>query len=316
MGYRVSGTLKLPDGSPATNAEIEFISRKNFSPLVQELKSNIRCSTTGAYDATLEYGEYAVVVYPGGTYPAAIGIITLATDTVAGQDLPTLLQQAGWQPATPEYIQQISLWLAEANSSATNAAASASSAASTLANVVPKTRTVNGKALGADIALSAVDVGAVPAKEALIRLDDGIVSGWPNNTNGSPDNYINRSIIRLSDTHGMLSFFGDDTKSSYRLGVQSSNPSTNFTSVVGTFELNPYGGAVKINGHNAYHSGNIVGSGGIIEKGSNANGRYTKFIDGTLVVDNSGAPVATNPVTFIGAVTSVDSNKLRFGYWK
>lgn len=124
MGYRVSGILKLPDGAPANNAEIEFISRKNFSPLVQELKSNIKCSATGAYDVTLEYGEYAVVVYPGGTYPAALGTIILAADTVAGQDLPTLLQQACWQPATPEYIQHIAAWLAEADASASAALAS------------------------------------------------------------------------------------------------------------------------------------------------------------------------------------------------
>lgn len=130
MGYRVSGILKLPDGAPANNAEIEFISSKNFSPLVQELKSNIKCSATGAYDVTLEYGEYAVIVYPGGTYPAALGTIILASDTVAGQDLPTLLQQAGWQPATPEYIQQIEVWLAEANNSAINSSVSASAAKS------------------------------------------------------------------------------------------------------------------------------------------------------------------------------------------
>lgn len=134
MGYRVSGILKLPDGAPANNAEIEFISRKNFSPLVQELKSNIRCSATGAYDVTLEYGEYAVIVYPGGAYPAALGTIILAADTVAGQDLPTLLQQAGWQPATPEYIQQIAQWLAEANASATSAGLSAASAANSAAS--------------------------------------------------------------------------------------------------------------------------------------------------------------------------------------
>lgn len=134
MGYRVSGILKLPDGAPANNAEIEFISRKNFSPLVQELKSNIKCSATGAYDVTLEYGEYAVIVYPGGTYPAALGTITLAADAVAGLDLPTLLQQAGWQPATPEYIQQIAQWLAEANASATSAGLSAASAANSAAS--------------------------------------------------------------------------------------------------------------------------------------------------------------------------------------
>lgn len=124
MGYRVSGILKLPDGTPANNAEIEFISRKNFSPLVQELKSNVKCSATGAYDVTLEYGEYAVIVYPGCTYPAALGTIILAADTVAGYDLPTLLQQEGWQPATPEYIVQIQGWLLEA---AAHEAASAAS---------------------------------------------------------------------------------------------------------------------------------------------------------------------------------------------
>ena len=121
MGYRVKGTLKLPDGSPASNAEIEFISRKTFSPLVQELKSNMLCGPTGDYDVTLELGEYAVLVYPGGTYPAALGTIIIASDTVAGQDLPSLLQQSGWQPATPEYIQQISAWLVEANASASAA---------------------------------------------------------------------------------------------------------------------------------------------------------------------------------------------------
>ena len=77
MGYRVSGILKLPDGSPAANAELEFISRKNYTPLLRDLKSNHRCTSSGAYDVTIEYGEYAVIVYPGGTYPAALGTIIL-----------------------------------------------------------------------------------------------------------------------------------------------------------------------------------------------------------------------------------------------
>lgn len=138
MGYRVKGILKLPDGAPANNAEIEFISRKNFSPLVRELKSNIRCSATGSYDVTLEYGEYAVVVYPGGTYPAALGTIILAADTVAGHDLPTLLQQEVWQPATPEYVQQIQVWLSQADKYAQDAKQSADDAALTLSSAVKK----------------------------------------------------------------------------------------------------------------------------------------------------------------------------------
>lgn len=173
MGYRVSGILKLPDGTPANNAEIEYISRKNFSPLVQELKSNIRCSATGAYDVTLEYGEYAVIVYPGGTYPAALGTIILAADTVAGQDLPTLLQQAGWQPATPEYIQQIAAWLADANASAASSTASASAAKVSETN--SKASEIAAEADRSEVAANTADVRVkhsdVVAKSAQVSID-------------------------------------------------------------------------------------------------------------------------------------------------
>lgn len=125
MGYRVKGTLKLPDGTPGTNCEIEFASRKNFTPVLTGMGVSIRTDSAGAYDVTLEYGAYAVILRTGNTYPTAIGQIIVASDTVVGQDLPTLLEQSGWQPATPEYIQQINKWLAEANASATMAEASA-----------------------------------------------------------------------------------------------------------------------------------------------------------------------------------------------
>ena len=73
-----------------------------------------------------------------------------------------------------------------------------------------------------------------------------------------------------------------------------------------------------------YHSGNILGTvshsggiptGAIIERGSNANGRFTKYACGTVIMDNSGGAITTNPVVTVGAVTSVDSDKLRYGYW-
>lgn len=173
MGYRVKGTLKLPDGSPASNAEIEFISRKNFSPLVQELKSNILCGQTGAYDVTLEFGEYAVIVYPGGTYPAALGTIILAADTAAGQDLPSLLQQSGWQPATPEYIQQITAWLAEANASATSSKASASAAK--ISETSAKSSEIAVEAYSSEVAANTTDVRVkhadVVAKAAQVSID-------------------------------------------------------------------------------------------------------------------------------------------------
>lgn len=125
MGYRVKGTLKLPDGTLGTNCEIEFTSRKNFTPVLTGMGVSIRTDSAGAYDVTLEYGAYAVILRTGNTYPTAIGQIIVASDTVVGQDLPTLLEQSGWQPATPEYIQQITKWLDRAESAATRSEASA-----------------------------------------------------------------------------------------------------------------------------------------------------------------------------------------------
>lgn len=125
MGYRVKGTLKLPDGTPGTNCEIEFTSRKNFTPMLTGMGVSIRTDSAGAYDVTLEYGAYAVILRTGNTYPTAIGQIIVASDTVAGQDLPTLLEQSGWQPATPEYVQHITEWLDMAESAATRSEASA-----------------------------------------------------------------------------------------------------------------------------------------------------------------------------------------------
>lgn len=173
MGYRVSGILKLPDGTPANNAEIEFISRKNFSPLVQELKSNIKCSATGAYDVTLEYGEYAVIVYPGGTYPAALGTITLAADAVTGLDLPTLLQQAGWQPATPEYIAQINTWLAQANASADRANNEASRA-TTQADRAKSEADRAAQITGINTVMDAIGLAAIPLPRLLAPLTNNL----------------------------------------------------------------------------------------------------------------------------------------------
>lgn len=125
MTYRIKGTLKLPSGQPAAGVDIEFISRRNYSPLLMDLSSVIKTTQSGAYDITLEYGEYAVVVYWGCNQPSHIGKLFVYSDTATGLDLQTLLQQSDWQPATPEYIQQIQDWLAQANTYASQAAESA-----------------------------------------------------------------------------------------------------------------------------------------------------------------------------------------------
>ena len=179
MGYRVKGTLKLPDGTPGTNCEIEFTSRKNFTPVLTGMGVSIRTDSAGAYDVTLEYGAYAVILRTGNTYPTAIGQFIVASDTVVGQDLPTLLEKSGWQPATPEYIQQITKWLEEANASATMATASASAAKVSETN--SKASEIAVEADRSEVAVntaiaSASAIAAQESAETAHELVDGIES--------------------------------------------------------------------------------------------------------------------------------------------
>jgi hypothetical protein len=57
-----------------------------------------------------------------------------------------------------------------------------------------------------------------------------------------------------------------------------------------------------------------VPDGAIIERGSNANGSYTRWADGTQICWNA-AGITTNPAAFSDTPVSIDSNKLRIGRW-
>lgn len=171
MTYRIKGTLKLPDGSAAAGVDIEFISRRNYSPLLMDLSNIIKTTSTGTYDVTLQYGEYAVVVYWGCNQPSHIGKLFVFSDTVPGLDLQTLLQQADWQPATPEYIQQIQDWLAQAGASASQAVNSAAAAkASELASEADRAEVASNKTIvinaQADVTEKHSDVTAKAAQVA------------------------------------------------------------------------------------------------------------------------------------------------------
>ncbi|MEG1651869.1 MAG: prophage tail fiber N-terminal domain-containing protein [Hafnia sp.] len=171
MPYRIKGTLKQPSGQPAAGVDIEFISRRNYSPLLMDLSSVIKTTSTGAYDITLEYGEYAVVVYWGCNQPSHIGKLFVFSDTAAGLDLQTLLQQADWQPATPEYIQQIQDWLAQSGASASQAVNSAAAAkASENAAEADRAEVASNKTIvvdaQADVSAKAADVTTKAAQVA------------------------------------------------------------------------------------------------------------------------------------------------------
>lgn len=184
MGYRVKGTLKLPDGTPGTNCEIEFTSRKNFTPMLTGMGVSIRTDSTGAYDVTLEYGAYAVILRTDNTYPSAIGQLTVGPDTVAGQDLPTLLEKSGWQPATPEYIQQITEWLDRAESAAVSSEASAVKSATDGAAhaAIAKSQADRAKSeadrasqiSGLDTVSDAIGMAALPLPDVWAPLSDSL----------------------------------------------------------------------------------------------------------------------------------------------
>lgn len=94
------------------------------------------------------------------------------------------------------------------------------------------------------------------SKNGNIAIGDGL-EGFPVDANSNANNYINRSIIRLTNGNNGLAFFGDGANNSRRMGIQSGHGSSSYASVLGILELNPFGGPVKINGYTPWHDGNL-----------------------------------------------------------
>jgi len=73
-----------------------------------------------------------------------------------------------------------------------------------------------------------------------------------------------------------------------------------------------------------FDTGNLLGTvsqsggnptGAVIEAGSNANGDYVRFADGTQICTNANAAIVTAPAAFVGTITKIDSDKLWIGVW-
>lgn len=58
-----------------------------------------------------------------------------------------------------------------------------------------------------------------------------------------------------------------------------------------------------------------VPTGAVIESGSNANGRYVRWADGTQICTNDNAAITTAPAAFTGTITKIDGDKLWLGRW-
>ena len=75
---------------------------------------------------------------------------------------------------------------------------------------------------------------------------------------------------------------------------------------------------------NLYDNANIVApvsesggipTGGVIERGSNGDGEYIRFADGTQLCTNANAAITTAPAPFTGTITKIDGDKLWIGAW-
>lgn len=56
-------------------------------------------------------------------------------------------------------------------------------------------------------------------------------------------------------------------------------------------------------------------TGAVIERGSNGDGDYVRWADGTQICTNANAPITTAPADFTGAITRIDGDKLWIGRW-
>lgn len=154
-----------------------------------------------------------------------------------------------------------------------------------IAKGVTEERKVNGKPLSADIVLGAGDVGALPRTGGVatgpISVDNGtsgvgLVSAGGTSHKaamgvsvsvgevlfGTADGSNNIvSYLRVGNTAKSLKFLPNAESPQYEVFHRGNNPAaSDITGIVGS-----------------------LSSGAVIESGSNANGEYVKFADGTMI---------------------------------
>lgn len=131
------------------------------------------------------------------------------------------------------------------------------------------------------------------------------------------------SISNIGDTNAGIFFPAADTVAFSTDGAERARiHASGGVSIGGTTD--PGAGNLTVNGSLAYTRGNIVGTvsqssgtptGAIVERGSNANGEYVRFADGTQIcaftvsTSASAAVTKTLPVSFVNtAYIAVGSN--------
>lgn len=121
--------------------------------------------------------------------------------------------------------------------------------------------------------------------------------GQPSTTN------TDTGAIRITGYNNLLQIGTGNTNNDRNAFIQSRHLDNAFSTIYGTLQLNPLGGSVTANGSD------------IVASGSNTNGNYVKYYDGTLMCYNSVSAVAGTtlktisgllfPFTFVGTTPYV-----------
>ncbi|UIS74277.1 hypothetical protein pA_gene0062 [Aeromonas phage phiA008] len=79
-------------------------------------------------------------------------------------------------------------------------------------------------------------------------------NGWPNAINADGNNYNNRARGKVHVNNNALYFIADGAFNARRFGIQSGHEDPGYATAYGILDLNPFGGAVRVNGGTVYHT--------------------------------------------------------------
>ena len=225
MGYRVKGTLKLPDGGSAQGLKVEFTAGSTSQTVLAGTKYTMAVGAGGVYDVDLEFGSYSVLGYVDGAYPLSMGAVVVDATTATGQTLTQLLGGTSDVPAS--WVAQIELWLAKSKAEADRA--------TTQANRAQSEADRASQISGLDTVSDAIGMAALPIPDVWAPLSDSLrmITGYGRDVKVGDDvvarmvNFIRSTTRTYISKGGVLKTAGVNEpcfeKEGLHLDIQSTN---------------------------------------------------------------------------------------------
>lgn len=88
----------------------------------------------------------------------------------------------------------------------------------------------------------------------LVSVTPADAFGWPNSIVNDANSYTNRFRQKVTAGNNAIYIFADGGTNARRFGIQSGHESSAYANVYGILDLNPFGGAVRVNGGTVYHT--------------------------------------------------------------